>query len=70
MDNLKPCPFCGGNAVLIAYSTCSGAVGCVKCLFRSDKYWDEPMTSPKDERKKWKEVAAEAWNRRVSDENA
>lgn len=68
MSDLKPCPFCGGKAILAAYSGCSGRIVCVRCHFRSDKYWDEPMTSPELERKKWKEIVTDAWNRRVADE--
>lgn len=63
---LKPCPFCGGNAVFVAYSCCSGAIVCIgDCGIRTDKYWDDPMTDPPGERKKWKEVVKEKWNRRV-----
>lgn len=68
MAELKPCPFCGGKAVLAPDSSCSGNIVCIgECNFKSAKYWDGPMTSTKEERKSWKEYAAEAWNRRVGD---
>ena len=64
---LKPCPFCGGEAVLVPFSSCSGEIACIgDCNFESAKFWDEPMTNPREaERRKWYEIAAEKWNRRA-----
>lgn len=68
MDEMNHCPFCGGKTVLSPDSSCSGQIVCIgECKFKSAKYWDGPMTSPKEERKSWKEYAAEAWNRRAGD---
>lgn len=65
MDELRGCPFCGGQAVYIATSSCSGHIACVgDCRMRTDKYWDTPMTNGATERTKWHDVAAAAWNRR------
>lgn len=67
-DNLKHCPFCGGIATAVATSSCSGYISCVGgCGMATNKFWDEPMSEPKERRRKWNEVAEEAWNRRVKD---
>lgn len=69
MYDLKSCPFCRGDAILVPHSTCSGTVVCIgDCGFSSCKYWDDPMTKPQHERKKWHEIAAEKWNRRADGE--
>ena len=54
--NLKPCPFCGGQAVFVPLSTCSGYIACVDCniAIKNGETWDEK--------------AAKMWNRRC--ENA
>lgn len=62
---LKPCPFCGGEAVLIATSNCSGYVSCTRCGIKTNKYWDESMSMPEKERKKWYTYVAKLWNRRA-----
>ena len=63
---LRNCPFCGGETVLVPLSACSGQIACVgDCHFESAKYWDNMLH---EEEKKWFEKAAEAWNRRVSDD--
>ena len=67
-DNLKPCPFCGGKAIHIATSTCSGYIYCSACDMATAKFWDEPMNKAEESRRKWKEIAEEAWNRRAEDE--
>ena len=64
MAELKPCPFCGGEAMLAATSSCSGLICCVGCGMKTGKFWDEPMSSPEKERTKWHEIATAAWNRR------
>jgi hypothetical protein len=69
MDKLKLCPFCGGKAVLVPLSICSGMIACVgSCRFESAKFWDNLLDH--EVKKNWTEKAAEAWNRRVGDENA
>lgn len=66
MNELKPCPFCGGEAILVPHSTCSGTVVCIgDCRFSSCKFWDDPMTDPAKDRKKWSDIATEKWNRRA-----
>lgn len=65
--NLKPCPFCGGEAICVAHSICSGVIVCLECGFETKKYWDDPMTADKNERKGWKEIAYEQWNRRANE---
>ncbi len=56
MNKLKPCPFCGGEAVHLrsnlVYTTTY--VSCTKCSARTDYY----------NTKGW---ATRAWNRRVSE---
>ena len=66
MAELKPCPFCGGKAIHIATSTVSGVVYCRSCDIATSKFWDDPMSEPAESRKKWYELANEAWNRRVN----
>ena len=66
---LKPCPFCGSEAVIIPTSRCSGRIVCIgDCGIRTGKFWDEPMTEPEENQAKWRDLAIEAWNRRA--ENA
>ena len=67
MPELKPCPFCGGKSIHIATSTISGFIYCSKCEFSSCKFWDDPMSEPAENRKKWHEIAEKAWNRRAED---
>jgi hypothetical protein len=68
MENeLKACPFCGGKAVRVVTSTCSGYVYCAGCDMATHKFWDDPMSEPEENRKKWHEVATMAWNRRCND---
>ena len=60
MPDLKPCPFCGGEAFL--YYSGSESVGfflevvCKKCCCRTDRLREE--------------MAIEAWNRRAGEEEA
>lgn len=61
MAELKPCPFCGGEADCnnVAFERAGKpmwAVECMKCGVVTDFFDNE-------------EDANEAWNRRVSDEN-
>ena len=62
MDKLKPCPFCGGEAVMISEPITHDRF-LVACKNRGDMCKCEPCTN-------WfaiREEAAEAWNRRVND---
>ena len=59
--NLKPCPFCGGQAIVqeMRYSMLQSEdfVKCINCGAESSRYYDDIHSSIK------------AWNRRVNDEN-
>ena len=62
MDKLRPCPFCGGKAVMISEPITHDRF-LVACKNRGDMCKCEPCTN-------WfatREEAAEAWNRRVND---
>lgn len=76
-NELKPCPFCGGEAKIGDYMTYSYAgkhIKCTKCSARSgfvlinapkligDGILDESTRYTKEEAI---EIAIEAWNRRV-----
>lgn len=66
-QELKQCPFCGGEAVLLPLSGCSGKIACIgDCNFESAKFWDNMLNHEVD--KAWSEKAAEAWNRRAGDD--
>lgn len=60
-DNLKPCPFCGGQAAVqeMRYSMLQSEnfVKCVNCGAESSRYYDDAHS------------AINAWNRRVDNEN-
>ena len=60
--NLKPCPFCGGKAI-VEIGTKSKIVFCIRCKARTNRFAE--YNEEKNEEK-----AVEAWNRRVNDENA
>ena len=67
--NLKPCPFCGGEAIFAPLGGSHGYIECIgACGIKTGDFWDEPMTAIKDERETWKDRAAEAWNRRALNE--
>jgi len=59
--NLKPCPFCGGEAFIIEHKfyklNSAFGVRCNECGSESRQFFDSPNE------------AAEAWNRRVKDES-
>lgn len=62
MDKLKPCPFCGGKAVMISEPITHDRF-LVACKNRGDMCKCEPCTN-------WfatREEAAETWNRRAND---
>lgn len=64
MAELKPCPFCGGNAVLTHDLTGPGAsyIQCKKCGVESVKFIRSFSGSSDDQ-------AIEFWNRRANDES-
>lgn len=63
MDKLKPCPFCGGEALLEPYRARKGyeaSIQCNQCLCSmSTITYDEEETAIED--------VVKAWNRRVND---
>lgn len=63
MTELKPCPFCGGEAFVRYIMPCS-AVQCEKCGASTGIYSD--YYEEVDGRSK----AIEAWNRRIENENS
>lgn len=61
---LKPCPFCGGEAMLIntfALGCESKSVHCIRCKAKVNNF--SGVTEDRS-----KQLAVEAWNRRASDE--
>jgi len=60
MSDLKPCPFCGGEANLVGY----GLTGVMKVVQCSDCGARTRAFDPKIKRG---ENAIDAWNRRASD---
>nr|DAV54163.1 MAG TPA: restriction alleviation protein [Caudoviricetes sp.] len=63
MDELKPCPFCGGEALLEPYRARKGyeaSIQCNQCLCSmSTITYDEEETAIED--------IVKAWNRRAAD---
>lgn len=71
---LKPCPFCGGEAIIKAANKSYGFTiwcQCSKCNARTEGYC--PNTNKENDTmeniEKCKERAIEAWNRRANDED-
>lgn len=73
MNNLKPCPFCGGEAELcygpgLGTDSCRGYTlyaGCNECGAKSPGLWQEKKPKPDDQ--SWKD-AADDWNSRPGEE--
>jgi len=66
MINLKPCPFCGGEATLVHISRMGydgSVVKCHGCNCQIEGKWFRVSTSYASDEK-----AIEAWNRRADDE--
>ena len=63
--DLKPCPFCGGNAEIItgASAVCRAVmrIWCPKCGIGTANHEDT------DNKGTYIKIAVETWNRRVSD---
>lgn len=64
MPELKPCPFCGGNAKM--FSAKANAAG-TRFVYWVECNGSMCKCSPKTENYYTKEEAAEAWNKRASD---
>ena len=60
MSELKPCPFCGGEAAIEEYNDGSGGVYCTVCRF-------EPLTHANYRCQAEKIKAIKEWNRRTPD---
>ncbi len=73
MNNLKPCPFCGGEAELcygpgLGTDSCRGYTlyaSCNECGAKSPGLWQEKKPEPNDQN--WKD-AADDWNSRPGEE--
>ena len=68
MSELKPCPFCGGEAILCKMLTPDGEntyetihVECQLCRCQTSEYFSYTFNSQKDVYRE----AIDAWNRRV-----
>lgn len=55
-DDLKPCPFCGGNARLTVWTPTAASVSCIMCSAHFNTYTEAE--------------AIKAWNRRADDGRA
>ena len=62
---LKPCPFCGGEAVLETFNTRKGYEATIQCNGRCILYMS---TITYDTEKEAVENVVKAWNRRADDE--
>lgn len=62
MDKLLPCPFCGGEAIVVKTERCGRYVGCWDCGGRTEEFETDYAGSAHDK-------AIAAWNRRAKPEN-
>ena len=70
MDELKPCPFCGGNDVSVYAFNCipDAHVVCNNCKCQTECYNANPMDDTQEREKLSAEMAIAAWNRRAQHE--
>lgn len=60
-NELKPCPFCGGEAIVVKTERCGRYVGCWDCGGRTEEFETDYAGSAHDK-------AIAAWNRRTQPE--
>lgn len=65
MDKLQPCPFCGGEAKVYAFTSGRICVMCMNCYCQTQVESDFCIADAK--KKSACEKVVEAWNRRVND---
>ena len=72
MDEVKPCPFCGGKEMSMSAFGISPDcfIMCESCGAFMEKEVPWNGMTPKQHDEECKRVLTEAWNRRVSDERA
>lgn len=58
MTKLKPCPFCGGEAIVVKTESCGRYIGCWDCGGRTEEFETDYAGSAHDK-------AISAWNRRA-----
>jgi len=61
-NTLLPCPFCGGEAIVVKTESCGRYIGCWDCGGRTEKFETDYAGSAHDK-------AISAWNRRAEPEN-
>ena len=72
MEELKPCPFCGGKAVIKAVNKSYGFTiwcQCKECSAKTEGYCPDINNEDNslESIEKCKNKAAKAWNRRMND---
>ena len=63
MSELKPCPFCGGEAKIFTFYKGGLCVKCMNCYNQTHVWIDECIADA--QKKSAFEKAVAAWNRRV-----
>lgn len=71
MPDLKPCPFCGGEALLMLQNNGCWNVECNTCLARTKAYMPKNVNpwEAYDAIQTAVNKAVDDWNRRANDEN-
>lgn len=62
-EDLKPCPFCGGQAIIFKVKRYKGYATCTECQVRTIT-----VSNDTDKELNWKQVATNLWNRRIRNE--
>lgn len=70
MNELKPCPFCGGDRIGMNANTVKVTIWCERCGARITRGARKQYASIGNCKRYIAPWAAEAWNRRVNGENA